>query len=244
MASIILVHGAWHGGWCWERVVPLLEKKRHTVLAPDLPGRGEGRLSRTRVTLKRSARFVADLVRQQPEPVVLVGHSYGGIVISQTAEYTARHVRSLVYLAAFLVPNGETLWDMMQQTLRDSNRAPHIVMSPDRKLSTLVPHAVRDAFYNTTADEWSQRALSLVCPEPMAGFVEPLSLSENAFGSVPRNYIECLHDRVIPLALQRSMRAVLPCKRIVSLDADHSPFYSTPELLAGHLAALSETDSR
>ena len=122
MATFILIHGAWHGGWCWERVVPLLEAQGHRVLAPDLPGMGNDHAPLNTITLDTWARFVADLIRQQNEKVILVGHSRGGVVISQAAEYVPKHIQGLIYLAAFLIPKGETLWGTLQQHPRDPNR--------------------------------------------------------------------------------------------------------------------------
>jgi pimeloyl-ACP methyl ester carboxylesterase len=86
MARFVLVHGAWHGGWCWERIVPLLGAAGHEVLAPDLPGLGADRTPFAADVLAQWADFVAGLVRGAAEPAVLVGHSRGGLVISEAAE--------------------------------------------------------------------------------------------------------------------------------------------------------------
>lgn len=239
MATFILVHGAWHGGWCFERVVPLLVDRGYHVLAPDLPGMGEDRTSLTDVTLDSWAKFVADLVRQQDEKVILLGHSRGGIVISQAAEYVAEHIQSLVYLAAFLIPNGETLWGTIKQHPRGTDRLPDLVLSSDKSTSTVANDAIRDTFYNTTSDEWQRRAAARIGPEPMANFLTPLILTDANFGQVPRTYIECLEDRAIPIALQRSMVSRLPCQRVITLDSDHSPFYSEPVALTSHLIELA-----
>ncbi|HEV2523852.1 MAG TPA: alpha/beta fold hydrolase, partial [Gammaproteobacteria bacterium] len=115
MATFILIHGAWQGGWCWERIVPRLEAEGHRVFAPDLPGMGQDPTPLAEITLDRWVQFVSDLVYQQKEKVILVGHSRGGLIISQVAEQLPEHIQSLVYLAAILVPNGGTLANAMQQ---------------------------------------------------------------------------------------------------------------------------------
>lgn len=208
------------------------------MLAPDLPGMGNDHTSLSTITLDNWARFVADLIRQQNEKIILVGHSRGGVVISQAAEYAADHIQGLVYLAAFLIPNGETLWGTLQQHPRDPNRPSDLVFSSDHSTSTITEAAVRDTFYNTTSDVWQKRAASHVGPEPMVSFVTPLVLTEKNFGRVPRAYIECLQDRAIPITLQRSMVSALPCRQVVTLDTDHSSFYSAPELLVAQLLKL------
>ncbi len=243
MATIVLVHGAWHGAWCWERVVPLLEAKGHRVVAPDLPGMGADRTPLREVSLESWADFVAELIDAEPDPVVLVGHSRGGVVISQAAEYAPEQVEKLVYLSAFLVRNGESLWETLQELPGDPERGGDLKISPDQSTTSLLPEAVRTNFYNTTDEQWAARAASLICPEPMASFVTPLALTDDAFGSIPRVYIECKRDRAIPLSLQRLMVAQMPCEQVFSLDTDHSPFYSNPEALAAILDDIANGES-
>ncbi len=238
MATLILIHGAWQGGWCWERIVPLLKAQGHRVLAPDLPGMGEDLTPLAEITLDRWVQFVCGLVLKQQEKVILVGHSRGGLVISQAAEYLPDHIHSLIYLTAILVPNGGTLTSAMQQ----HGGAPlELTFSADASTSTVTPTTVSDALYNTTSEVWLTRALSLLGAEPMISFQTPVMLSDNNFGRVPRIYIECLQDKAIPIATQRGMVSKMPCLRVISLNTDHSPFYSAPEELAKQLIDLAGT---
>ena len=100
MTTFVLVHGSWHGSWCWCRVVPELEALGHRVLALDLPGHGDDATPVARITLAAYAECVAAVVRGAAEPVVLVGHSFGGIVISQAAELIPERISRLVILNA------------------------------------------------------------------------------------------------------------------------------------------------
>ncbi len=244
MSTFVLVHGAWHGAWCWERIVPLLEGHGHRVIAPDLPGMGRDRTPLADVTLEGWAHFVADFVRQQEEPVILVGHSRGGIVVSQAAEYVPDRIRTLVYLAAFLVPDGRTLLDTMRRIPPRPESQDSLVFAPDGATSTIAPDAVKRVFYNTTPDEWVARAAALSGPEPMASFTTPLQVTDERYGSVDRVYIECTRDRAIAPQLQRLMVAELPCREVITMDTDHSPFYSAPNLLAAHLLAIAANRPR
>jgi pimeloyl-ACP methyl ester carboxylesterase len=239
MSTFVLVHGAWHGAWCWERVVLLLEAQGHSVIAPDLPGMGEDRAPLGEVTLELWARFVAAIVRQQPEPVILVGHSRGGIVVSQAAEYVPDRIRTLAYLAAFLVPNGRTLLDTMRRIPPRLESQDTLVFAPDGATSTIAPDAVRRVFYNTTPDEWVARAEALSGPEPMMSFTTPLQVTDERYGSVDRVYIECTRDRAIAPQLQRMMVAEMPCREVITMDTDHSPFYSAPDTLTAHLMTVT-----
>jgi hypothetical protein len=126
----------------------------------------------------------------------------------------------------------------MQLVPRDPARAPALAMSEDRTTSTLVPQAVGTTFYNTTDEAWASRAAALVGPEPMAVWLTPLAVSDGGFGRVPRIYVDCRRDRAIPPSLQQLMVAALPCP-VVSLDTDHSPFYSAPGQLVVTLASIA-----
>lgn len=95
----------------------MLEVQSHRVIAPDLPGIGEDPTPLNQVTLDLWAHFVSDLVNQQDEKVILVEHSRGGIVISQAVEYCSENILGLVYLCAFLIPDGKTLWETLQMRI-------------------------------------------------------------------------------------------------------------------------------
>jgi hypothetical protein len=109
MSTYLLIHGAWHGGWCWRKVVPLLEAKGHKVLAPDLPGHGDDRTATATVTLKSYADRICEIASAQTKPVILAGHSMGGVAITQAAENCPKKIGALVYVCAFLPRNGDSL---------------------------------------------------------------------------------------------------------------------------------------
>src|SRR5258708_26771291 len=104
MSTYLLIHGAWHGAWCWRNVIPQLTWTGHTVIAPDLPGHGDDLTPLACVTLESYVQAVTNLLDALPleEQVILVGHSFGGIVISQVAEERPERIQCLVYLSALL----------------------------------------------------------------------------------------------------------------------------------------------
>lgn len=238
MSTFILIHGAWHGAWCWRKVSSRLEKLGHQVIAPDLPGLGEDDTPLERVSLKLWKDHVCRILDAQPEPVVLVGHSRAGIVISEVAEQRPHRIRALVYVTAFLVRDGESLFDLAQQDLSSLVPA-NMVMSPDKLFSTMREESLRDAFYALSPPEDFALARRLLRPEPTAPMATPVRITEANFGRVPRIYLQCLRDQAIPPALQRQMYTATPCREVRSLDADHSPFFSAPDELTAQLHELS-----
>lgn len=237
MSTFILVHGSWHGAWCWYKLVPRLEKLGHTVIAPDLPSLGRDRTPVNRVSLASWRRHVCEIVDSVQGPVVLVGHSRGGIVISEVAEHRPERVQALVYVCAFLLANGECLSDVASSDA-SSLIPPNVVMSEDKTYSTVRSEALRDVFYGECSAEDVALAQLCVQPEATVPLITPLKISAEKFGAVPRVYIECLRDRAIPIALQRRMQANWPCARVRALDTDHSPFFSRPDELAALLTEL------
>jgi pimeloyl-ACP methyl ester carboxylesterase len=237
MATYILVHGAWHGGWCWHRIVARLERAGHRALAPDLRALGRDRTPVGSVTLADWADQIAALIDAQPEPVVLVGHSRGGIVISEAAERRPTRIRVLVYVAAFLLESGRTLQDVAGEE-PESLVGPNLLVADDQLSVRIRDEAVRETFYGECSDDDVTLARALLVAEPMAPLVTPVRTSKANFGSVPRMYVECARDRAMTLRSQRRMQSALPCRDVITLDTDHSPFLSRPdELVAALLRA-------
>ena len=111
MTTFVLVHGASHGSWCWDKVVPLLVAQGHEAIAVDLPGNTYGELDipAGQVTLKSYTDHVCEVLDELDEPAILVGHSLGGLTITQSAEYRPDKIKTLVYLTALLLGNGEAM---------------------------------------------------------------------------------------------------------------------------------------
>ena len=179
---------------------------------------------------------VCEVLDAQPGPVVLVGHSMGGIVITQTAERRPDAIGCLVYLTAFLPGSGESLLGMAEEfpTLVTEN----LEVAADGVSATVKDAGIRPAFYGHCSDEDVARAKSLLVPQAMAPLSTPLEVSEQNAGRVRRVYVQCLADQAIDPALQKKMYTDRPCERVVSMHTDHSAFFSAPQELAVHLLSL------
>ncbi|HEY0301463.1 MAG TPA: alpha/beta fold hydrolase [Rhizomicrobium sp.] len=237
MSVFVLVHGAWHGGWCWDKVVAQLEAMGHKAVAPDMPGHGNDKTPIESVTLEHLVRRVCDTIDAQDEPVVLVGHSYGGAMITQAAERRADKIKRLAYVTAFLLDDGQALMDLAQEDA-GSSLGGQVEFSKDGVIATVNPDALRDCFYGDCSEEDFMFARARLSLEAMAGLLTPMRTTAANFGRVKRTYIECLKDKAISIAMQRRLQAALPCESVVTLDTDHSPFFAAPEALSAALARL------
>jgi pimeloyl-ACP methyl ester carboxylesterase len=242
MSTFVLIHGAWHGGWAWQKVVAKLEALGHTVVAPDLPGHGDDKTPVQQVTLDSYAQRIVDVMDRCAERVVLVGHSMGGIAISAAAERRPERVKVLVYVCAFLLRNGQKLVEFAA-TDTEALVMPNAMLSQDGHSATLRPEVLREAFYADCSEEDYQFAISRLVPQSTALFGAPITVSDEKFGRIPRVYLECTQDRAITLPFQRKMQAQVECDQVFSLHCSHSPFFSTVNELVNCLVAASACDS-
>jgi pimeloyl-ACP methyl ester carboxylesterase len=233
---ILLVHGAWFGAWCWERVVPHLEAAGRRVVTIDLPSHGADTTPPAEVTLDLYAARVCETLAEFDESAVVLGHSMGGVVISQAAERCPHRFARLLYLAAFLIQDGETLLDIVQNDPNDIVH-PHIVFNDDHTTAALPPEALRDAFYTDCSDEDVAWLLQHVRPEATAPFGAPLQVTSERWGSIPRTYLYCTDDQALSMAMQDQMVARVGVDDVARLAASHSPFVSVPKQLADVIAA-------
>jgi len=237
MSDYVLIHGAWHGGWCWHRVLARLERAGHRVIAPDLASLGRDRTAPESVTLALWADQIAALLTEPTAPVILVGHSLGGAVLSEVAERVPERIRMLVYVTAYLLEDGRSVREEAALD-PDSLIGRAMTIAPDRRTATVRASALREACYGQCTDEDVALASALLVPQALAPLATPVRVSPARFGRVPRTYVECTLDRVITPAAQRRMQAATPCARRFSLTSDHSPFFSHPAELTQLLADL------
>lgn len=240
MATIVLVHGAWHGSWCWRHVVPLLELEGHRVLAPDLPGHGDDPASPHIQTLARYVERIGTVVAGCDEPAVLVGHSLAGLVISAVAEANPARVARLVFVSGLLPRDGDSLVRICS-TDPDNPMNTATIRTPGHKSQSIDPARLEELFYPDCPAEDIALARHRLGPEPFATMFNTVHVTPGRFGSVPRAYIHCLRDRPLPLFLQEQMVAASPCESVVRLDCGHSPFFAVPGELAEVVDGLAGT---
>lgn len=171
------------------------------------------------------------------EPVVLVGHSMGGAVVSQSSEARPERIRQAVYLAAFAPAHGQSVFQLARDD-PDDRMGARMVMSTDRRSITLKPETLREGLYADCDDDDVALAALLLVPQASAPLGTPMALTESRYGRVPRSYIECTQDLAVSIGAQRRMQGREGCVSIHSLDTSHSPFLSAPDRLAAILSAI------
>lgn len=233
--NYILLHGAWHGSWCWKYIVPELTAQGHTVMAPDLPGHGENTLPFEEITLATYVDYVSAIMDKLDQPVTLVGHSMAGIILSQLGENIPDQIAQLIYVSAFAPENNESLRSEAKKSADLGVSEEMIVHKLEHRLELKISERLIGLFYNACDWHDANFALTRLQAEPSQPFIDPITISAENFGRVDKKYITCLHDHVIPPEDQARMYSKLNCE-LVELQTDHSPFLSDP---AGLLRALA-----
>lgn len=237
-ATAVVVHGAWHGAWCFDRVLPLLEEAAVPVVAIDLPGHGDD--SGPLTDLHGDAERVRTVLDGIDDEVVLLGHSYGGAVITEAGAHPS--VAHLVFLCAFPLEIDESCMAAAVAQAADfshdgrPNLAEAFVDQPDGS-TRLEPAGAAACLYNDCDADTVAWALARLGPHPMANLGQaPAAV---AWRERPSTYVVCAADNAVHPDLQRLMAK--RCTASVEWETSHSPFASQPALLADLLIALAAT---
>ncbi len=221
-ATVVLVHGAWHGGWCWEKVIPLLTDAGVEAAAVDLPLTSfHDDVAATRALLDSAA-----------APVVLCGHSYGGAVVTEAGNHSA--VEHLVYITAFACDEGESPANTAPDTPMPSTDLGDALDIVDDRATLRRDGAIKGLYHDCDPDD-VERALAQLRPIHLSCITTPLG--PPAWKVKPSTYAVCADDQGVHPDLQRLMAA--RCTHSVEWPTAHSPFLNRPDLVAGLLTELA-----
>jgi len=235
-ATVVLVHGAWHGAWCFDRLVPLLQHAGVPALAPDLPGHGAD--PGPFADLHGDAARVREVLDGIEGDVVLLGHSYGGAVITEAGVHPA--VSHLVYLCALVLDEGESCAAAAVGEAAGLSHAgrPNLadawVSHPDGT-TTLTPEGAAMCLYNDCDSDTVAWAVAHLCPQPMGNLGQ--APSAVAWRQRPSTYVVCTDDQAIHPGLQEALAC--RCTQRHIWETSHSPFASQPDRLATLLVELA-----
>jgi pimeloyl-ACP methyl ester carboxylesterase len=241
----VLVHGGFHGAWCWERTVVELDRLGHDAVAIDLPGHGARRDETEPTTVEGRIEAITSVLEPGD---VLVGHSGGGFDITMAADAAPDRVGHVCYLAAGFPREGRTWPEAMalrsDGTMGDFDVAgmlQHLVIGDDGSMSFGSAEGARELFWHDCDDATVAWAFDLMCPE-RAGETSDRPVSIPAFwaADLPRSFIRCTDDRAMPRWLADTVTERLGVEQL-TIDASHSPFMSRPRELAQLLVDATAT---
>jgi pimeloyl-ACP methyl ester carboxylesterase len=223
--TFVLVHGAWHGGWCWRRVSDLLQRQGHKVFTPTLTGLGE----RSHLMSKdiRLATHVTDVVNhikwEGLEGVVLCGHSYGGMVVSGVAEQMADKINSIVFLDAFVPQNGEALADLTGAATLDLLRA------ATQRGDIGIPARTAASF---NVNEKDRAWVDAMCvPQPINTFLDKMTLTGARERIAKKSYIRALNNANPGFDKAMARAKAEPSWRTYEVPCGHDVMVDMPERL-------------
>jgi pimeloyl-ACP methyl ester carboxylesterase len=236
----VLVHGAWHGGWCWARVAPLLAAAGHRVLTPTCTGLGDrAHLLTPAIGLDTFIEDVAaaiamgeltDIAMGELTDVVLVGHSFAGSVISGVADRMAERIAHLVYLDATVLRSGQCPFDMIPPDVVAARR--RAAAESSGGLTLPVPPASAFAVDDPADAAWLARHLR---PHPLKTYEDPLRLEHPLGHDRPKTYIACAQPEYAVLAAVRAWVRAQPDWAFAQIATGHDAMVTAPELLAATL---------
>ncbi|MBQ10424.1 MAG: alpha/beta hydrolase [Planctomyces sp.] len=243
MATFVLVHGAWHGGWCWWKVEPLLRRSGNSVYAPSLTGMGErSHLARYMhpedINLDLHIKDVRQLLESEGlEEVILVGHAYAGMVITGTAEVCPQRLNHLVYVNGVVPRDGEAMVDQLE-AVRGPEFTARIRATIDNGEGFLPPPTTAEEIQRrwAIADPKDQSwMLPRLCPQPAASFAQPVRLGSPEAKEIPRSFILSSESGFDSVA-ERARRSGWGLHQ---LDTGHDPMITKPQDVAEILLKIA-----
>ena len=239
MTMFLLIHGAWHGGWCWKKVTPLLRAAGHEVCTPTLTGLGaRAHLLSPDVTLETHVKDVVGVLEYEDfRDVVLVGHSYGGMVITAVADRAADRVANLVYLDAFVPQDGQAVADLVGPTFSAMLEEQARAEGEGWRVPAPPPAPERWGVITEADVRWMRPRIGA---HPLKAFQQPVRLTNPAAAALPRTFIYCTDkpagDMFAPLAAR--LRAE-PRWRYRDLATGHDAMVTAPQEVAALLLELA-----
>jgi pimeloyl-ACP methyl ester carboxylesterase len=242
--KIIMVHGSWHWGACFEKVSNLLAEAGYAVATPDLTSHGyDDHAYDSFSTMGEYVQPVEKMLQNTKEPVVLLGHSMGGVTLTYLAEKYPEKISKLIYLTAFMSPKGKTANDyIMAGAKNPSVKELFELLTPvnnNRGLELNMKRLdlIKAAFYADCSDhDVKVAAGNVIAITSLVPNVYVSEITPERFGRIPRVYIECTSDKAIAIETQRMMIKDVPGAKVVTIDTSHSSFFSKPSEVAKIIA--------
>ena len=233
MSKFLLVHGASHGAWCFEKLIKELQNKGYVAEAIDLPGHGNNKIPLEDVTLEK---YSSEILASLDSPTIVLGHSMGGYPVSLAAQTDPTYIKHLIYLTAFVPEDGKTLAELRKKV--DRYPLTSVIRKTEDGLGFYIPKKYqKDIFYNDCSKQDIKLASEKLCIQAIKPQNTPIKLGVN-FKKVSKSYVSCLDDQTIPIELQKKLSESIPEENKYKIKSGHSPFFSRPADLANILEKI------
>lgn len=233
MNTIVLIHGSWHDGTLWEPVAKYLRKLGATVHCPTIAGHGPN-ANRNVNHAQCTESIVNYLIENDLNDIILLGHSYGGTIISKVAEAAPERIRQLIYWNAFVLLDGENMFDNMPEAYYQLFES--LAKTSDDN-TVLLPYDVwRNAFINDADENMAQETYQKLTPEPCQPFHDRLDLKKFYQLDIPKTYLNCTEDQALPAGFWHpKMSSRLGQFKLIEMAGSHEAMFTRPEELASKI---------
>jgi pimeloyl-ACP methyl ester carboxylesterase len=233
--TYVLVHGAWSGKYVWAASKAMLERRGDTVMTLDLPSHGGDKTPIEQASLEGYKQAVIDAIGSRND-IILVGHSFGGMVISAVAEAIPEKISKLVYVAAYLPRDGESLLALSQE---DKNSKVGMYWNQtSQTAASIKAEGIAEVFCADCRPAVQQTLVRKHRPEALAPLGTPVTLSAERYGKIPRYYIQTLQDNAVSNQLQKLMLSRTSVVASVEINSSHSPFLSQTKAFVDALSGF------
>lgn len=225
----VFIHGAWHGGWCWNGVVRSLEAAGHTAEAPTMPGQNPGD-DKSRITFASYVQAVQDVLERQSGTVVLVGHSSAGFLLQAAAPKVKEKIERLVFLNAFILPDGMAQFDLVPPEVAQG-MTQMAEASPDRSVP-VNEDFVRQMLMAGEPVDVQDALIRMLSPQPLDLFTTKVSALEFNQLPIPKTVLFCKDDVSLPPGAYLGMAQGLGQFDLIEIDGGHETLFTKPEIVS------------
>jgi len=229
-ADIVIVHGSWSSASDWGAVSDKLKSSGNQVTLVNLPGHGTDVTPIGQISLQSYVDVVKKAIGNKKD-VILVGHSFGGIVISAVAEQIPTQIKKLIYVAAYVPKNGESLLTIAN-TDANSDVPKYLQIDEKKGIAGIATDGIANTFVPDAPKGIQDYVVAHFKAEPLAPLATPVTLTQNNFGSVSKVFVHTFNDRVNSYSLQQRMVKDANITRLYGLPSSHTPFVSMPLVLS------------
>ena len=237
--TFVLVHGAFQAPYAWQFVKTKLEVAGNKVIVVELPGHGQDQTDPKKITINTYRDKVVAAISATNGPVVLVGHSLGGAIITAVTDTIPNRIEKLVYLAGFVPANNQSILDL---TTMDPNSmfGPALEFSADGATASIPNDKIVSVFAQDANDEVKKLLMDNNRPEPIGPQADKIFLKNPAFAGVSKYYIQTIQDHAITIDLQKKMISAAGIKNVYSVESGHCPMLTQADKVSDLLLQIAK----